>query len=151
MWSYCFYSDKIRGKRYLKKKKAQNSPEGPGFCSRLQLCQNQPVRPLAEEALASSPRPVLRNPKTNTKPKNFPERHEKWHDWPSGLLCERTQQPWLTTQIMMVTRDILAPKLLPEEGKKNRKKEKIQRRASSREKTHALCACTAQRGAGRSP
>lgn len=45
---------------------------------------------------------------------------------------------------MMVTRDILAPKLLPEEGKK-KKKEKIQRRASSPEKTHACARARAER------
>lgn len=73
---------------------------------------------LQKRLLASSPHPELQNPKTKTKPKNFPECHENWHDWLSGFVCERTQQPWLTTQIMMVTFDILAPKLLPEEGQK---------------------------------
>lgn len=77
---------------------------------------------LQKRLLASSPHPELQNPKTKTKPKNFPECHENWHEWPSGVLCQRTQQPWLTTQIMMVTFDILAPKLLPEEGKKKGKK-----------------------------
>lgn len=85
---------------------------------------------LQKRLLASSPHPELQNPKTKTKPKNFPECHENWHGRPSGVPCQRTQQPWLTTQIMMVTLHILAPKLLPEEGKKKRKK--IQR-----QKTHA--------------
>lgn len=34
----------------------------------------------------------------------------------------RSKQPWLTTQIMMVTLDILAPKLLPENGEAKKKR-----------------------------